>query len=119
MPRFEIRRVFEFIPGNVNGVPEAVPSDLCDAEGRQIHPLAWWPVQPFVIESSEESAALRWADKAWLREEQAVCLDDRIKPARFVELQSRIRPGSSDGRNTSVVGFWAVRQDDGTWHSAS
>jgi hypothetical protein len=119
MPRFQIRRVFEFIPGKNNGVPEEIPPDLCDANGRLIQPLAWWPVQPFEIESSEESSALRWADKAWLRENQSVCLDDRIKPERFVELQDRRRPGSTDPRSTSVIGFWAVRQDDGSWHSAS
>jgi hypothetical protein len=119
MPRYQIRRIFEFLPGKIDGRPEEVPPDLRDANGHQIRPLAWWPVQPFEIESSEESAALRWAERAWNREERSVCLDNRIPPARFIELQDRVRPGTADTRdNTSVVSFWAVREDDGIWRAA-
>jgi hypothetical protein len=118
MPRYQIRRIFEFIPGKIDGQAEALPPDFCDASGKLIQPLAWWPAKPFEIESSEESAALRWAEKAWAREERAVCLDDRIKATRFVELQDRIRPGASNPIDTSIIGFWAVREDDGLWHSA-
>jgi hypothetical protein len=118
MPQFLIRRVFEFVPGTVNGAPEAVPADLRDDKGQLIQPLAWWPAQPFAIESGEEKSALHWAERQWVREKLAVCLDNRVTQERFVELQARRRPGAPDDSYNSVRNYWAVQVDGGLWHSA-
>lgn len=112
MPKFEIHRVFEFIPGP----SESIPPDLLDDKGELIQPLAWWPVKPFTIESADEKAALHWAEREWIRQERAVCLDARIPAKRFVELQDRKRPGGLSDRDLSVQQYWGVKEESGPWN---
>ena len=116
MPKFLVRRLFEFVPGKVDGVEETPPADLLDGQGKLIQPIAWWPEKAFAIESHDERAALHWAEREWIRQERAICLDARVSGPRFVELQDRRRPGSPSDAITSIESFWGVQEDDGLWH---
>jgi hypothetical protein len=112
MPLFKVRLDFQFAGNGSDGVPDG----LLDEGGHLISPLAWWPDIPLEIEAPNDIAAV---DQAQRRQTQplTICIDARIGPERFKELEMRPQTGSG-GKHSSVSRVWITQQEgEPTWHA--
>jgi hypothetical protein len=108
MPKFEVRVLFEFAPGQINGAPEEPPADLLDEKGKLFTPLGIWPQQNAKLEAANPDDAIAKLMDKWKSESQPIFLDERITRDRFTQLENRPRPGQEDCN--SVVACWQARQ---------
>ena len=107
MPKFWVRKWYEFNAGTVNGSTESPPKDLL-VDGRLV-PLAQWPRDGALeVMADDDREAFEQANAQYKREGCRPWLRAHVTEERFQELKVRLRPGS-DGRLTSVMGTWLAK----------
>lgn len=107
MPQYEVKMVWQFSPGMVEGSTEMVPKDLLDEDGHMMN-LAEWPRDSLVVDASDNvSAATEAQAKRGATGE--IYVNSKIGVERIKELTNRERPGS-EGRYTSVNESWIARE---------
>lgn len=114
--KFEMRYVYEFCPGEVNGSTEPPPPDIFGEIGRNME-LGCWPATGTVfVEAATLDGAVRQAEAM---RQGCLAINTKIGEDRFWELAYRRRPGTAVDLY-SVVGFWTFREE-GTaqWHHSA